>query len=121
MFIYIVIPTIGIAVYTLLVKQMKRQEIADAPQSQLFWLFGTYGVVLILILTSLIWKWSGMASIGVFGSVTIGSLVAAVSAYSVYGKRKLTIYHKWTYFLSIGYLGFILFLICMSLIYHDIK
>ena len=121
MFVHLAIPLIGIAVYVFLVKRMKKEEIPDAPIAQLFWLFGTYGVVLILILTSLIWKWSGMASIGAFATMTIGPIIAGISAFSVYKKRRFTNYHKWTYFLSIGYIGFVLLTICSSLIYNGIK
>ncbi len=100
---------------------MKLEETPNAPITQLFWLFGTYGVLTILILTSLIWKWSGMASIGAFATLTIGPIIAGVSAYTVYKNRKLTKYHKLTYWLSIGYVGIVLLTISTSLIYNGIK
>ena len=72
-------------------------------------------------MTALIWKWLGMASIGAFAAMTIGLIIAASSAVSVYKKSRLTDYHKWIYFLSIGYIGFVLFTTCASLIYNGIQ
>jgi len=97
---------------------MKKEETPNAPVTQLFWLFGTYGVLTIIVLTSLIWKWSGMASIGAFASLTIGPIIVGVCAFSVYKNRKLTKYHKLAYWLAVGYFGLVLFAICSSLIYN---
>jgi hypothetical protein len=120
-FIYFVIPVIGILFYFVLVNKMKKEAIPNAPVVQLLLLFGNYGVLLILILTSVLWKWSGMASIGAFGIITIGPVFAGICAFSVYKNRKLSRYHKLTYKLSIGYLGFVILLILSSLIYSVTK
>ncbi|MBK7221868.1 MAG: hypothetical protein IPH94_11260 [Saprospiraceae bacterium] len=120
-FIHFAIPVFGIFIFIKLLIKMKKEAIPDAPVVQLFLLFGNYGVLLILILTSVMWKWSGMASIGAFGTVTIGPILAGICAFSVYKNRKLTRYHKLTYKLSIGYLGFVLLLILSSLIYSGTK
>lgn len=121
LFVHLLIPIIGITIYVMLVKKMKKEEIPNPPITQLFWVFGTYGVFIILILTSLIWKWSGMASIGAFASLTIGPIIACISAYSVYKNRRLTRYHKLTYWLSIVYVGFVVLAISSSIIYNGIK
>ena len=121
LFVHLVVPIMGMAVYLILVKRMKKEDTPNAPVAQLFWLFGTYGVLTILVLTSLIWKWSGMASIGAFASLTIGPIIAGVSAFSVYKNRKLTKYHKLAYWLAIGYVGVVLLAICSSLIYYGIR
>lgn len=121
LFIHVVVPIIGIIVYIISVKRIKKKEITNAPITQLFWLFGTYGVLFILVLTAILWKWSGMASIGAFASLTIGLIIAGASASSVYKHRNLTKYHKLVYWLALGYIGIILMAICSSLIYNGFK
>ena len=121
LFVHLVIPIIGIIFYGLLVRRIKQKQITEPPTVQLFWIFGTHGVMIILIMTSLIWKWSGMASLGAFASVSIGPLITGATAISVLKKRRLSIYHKWTFWLSVGYIGLVLSIISSSLVYNGIK
>ena len=121
LFVHIAIPVLGMAVYLMLLRKMKNDGTPNPPSTELFWLFGIYGVVVILVLTSLIWKWSGMASIGAFLAIIIGPIIAGISAFSVYKNRKLTKYHIFTYWLSMGYIGFVLLVISASLLINGIK
>jgi len=45
---------------------MKKDNIQNKPEVELFMIFATYGGLLLVILTELFWKWSGMASLGTF-------------------------------------------------------
>ena len=83
---------------------MAKDEILDPPNMSLFWIFGTYGVALILILTSLFWKWSGMASIGAFASILFGPIIMITAVAKNFKKMKQSVYHKLVIYLSIGYM-----------------
>lgn len=97
------------------------EEIPNAPSLELFFVFGTYGVMLILILTSLMWRWSGMASLGAFAAMSLGPLIMGAIAYSTYKNRELSKYHKLTYQLSIAYFGFALLVILSSLVFQVMR
>lgn len=118
LFIHVAIPAIGIGAYAMLTRKIKQEQTPKPPIMQLFWLFGLYGVVIILILTSLIGKWSGMASLGGFASVSVGPIIAGIIAFKVFENRSLTKYHKLTFWLSIGYLGLVFLVISASVIYN---
>ena len=118
LFVHIVVPLLGIATYLTLLRKMRHRAVPNAPTKELFWVFGTYGVLIILVLTSLMWKWSGMASLGAFASMTIGPVITGIAAISVYKNRNLTPYHQLTFWLSVGYIGIVLLVISSSLIYN---
>jgi len=121
LFIHVIVPVIGITVYTMLVRRMKQDQTTNPPIIQLFWIFGTYGVAIILILTSLIWKWSGMASIGAFASVTVGLIITVITAFSVFKKMNQSKYHNLTFWLSISYIGFVILIVSSSIIYNGLR
>ena len=54
LFIHVLIPIGGIVAYLVLVRKMKNDNTPKAPVAQLFWIFGIYGVVIMLLITSLI-------------------------------------------------------------------
>ena len=70
----------------------------------LFWIFGIYGVALILMLTTLFWKWSGMASIGAFGLISFGSLLMIGISIINFKKKNVSVYHKFSLYASISFL-----------------
>lgn len=112
--IHLVIPIIGIIVFLLLKRKMNTEKTPHAPTLQLFLIFGTYGIVIILLLTSLMWKWSGMASLGAIASVSIGPAIMVGTAFSTFNERNLTKYHKLTFWLSIAYIGSVLAIVLVS-------
>jgi hypothetical protein len=66
MTIYLVIPLTGLIIYLGLVRKMKTKKISFPPTIDLFLTFATYGGLLLLALTTLLWQWSGMTSLGMF-------------------------------------------------------
>ena len=59
--------------------------------------------LLLIVLTPLIWKWSGMASLGAFYLIFVAPIAMGVISYR-HRKTKLNSqYHKWTFLSGILY------------------
>lgn len=63
--IYLVIPEIGFAFFVLLVIKTESLEKTKLFTAKLFFNFAHYGGLLLLVLTGLFWKISGLATLGV--------------------------------------------------------
>ena len=109
--IYLIIPTVGIITYFIIVQKMKNREVPELPEVELFFVFGTYGILLIIILVDFFSLWSGLASIATFSAVTLGPILMLITARKTFHKRKLTIYHNIIFLLSISYILIIVILI----------
>lgn len=81
---------------------MKREDIQSPPILAFFVLFATCGGWLVVLLTDLFWKWSGMASLGFFYLTLIAPFVTAGFALGLRKRRGLSPYHKTAYIASIG-------------------
>jgi len=101
--IYLFIPLAGLIVYLRLIKQAKRAEIKGIPTAELFIIFSVYGGLLLVLLTQIFWKWSGMASLGTVYLVIIAPIFLGVFAFINFKKRKLSKYHLWVFWSSILY------------------
>jgi len=101
--IYLLVPFLGVAVFLLVCRQMSRARIPSPPYFAYFVLFGIFGGWLLVLLTGLFWKWSGMASIGVFGLVLIAPLVTAALAVWLNPRRALSSFHRGAFAASVGY------------------
>ncbi|MFC5625529.1 hypothetical protein [Algoriphagus winogradskyi] len=95
--IHLVIPLIGLLMYLRLLRRMKTEEIPNPPAIDLFLIFATYGGLLLVALTTLLWAWSGMASLGMFYLILVAPIIMGVIAYRNYKKKELSTYHLWTY------------------------
>lgn len=62
--IYFVIPILGFVFYIYLSRKFKQENPELANTNELFFLFSSYIGLLLILLTELLWVWSGMASIG---------------------------------------------------------
>ena len=102
-FIHLIVPIAGLFFYEWLCKAMKRRSISDPPFISLFFLFLFFGGWLMILLTLLFWKWSGMASLGFFFLVFISPLISV--GISIYGRmqRKISSFHEWVFLLSTLY------------------
>ena len=101
--IHLFIPLIGIYYFIEMYRQMKRENIITPPTLALFFIYATYGQLLVIALTASYWEWSGMASIGTFYLIFIAPIVMAIIAYRYQKRRSRSKYHKWTYFSSLFY------------------
>jgi hypothetical protein len=101
--IHLIIPLIGLLYFTRLISKMKKEKIQNAPTIELFIIFATYGGLLLIILTALIWKWSGMASLGVFYLIFGAPIVMGLISYKNRKTRMNSKYHNLTYLSGILY------------------
>lgn len=101
--IHLFLPLIGLFYFIRLRAKMKKEEIQNAPIIELFIIFATYGGLLLVILTTLLWKWSGMASLGSFYLILGAPIAMGIIAYRHRKSKKDSKYHKWTYLSGILY------------------
>lgn len=101
--IHIVVPVCGIIFYLYLLFKAKPIKDDNSLALSLLAVFFNYSGLVIIILTSLFWYWSGLASLGLLYSVTIGPLLMIGIAIGLYRKRNTTKYHKIIFNLSALY------------------
>jgi len=101
--IHLFVPLAGLSSYILLVRKINKEKILNAPIIELFAAFATYGGLLLVFLTAVFWKWSGMASLGTFYLVLGAPIVMAAIAYSLRKKKEESKYHNITYNLALLY------------------
>jgi hypothetical protein len=101
--IHLVVPLIGIYYFIKIVKRMKVEQLENPSFKELFLIFATYGGLLLVTLTTLFWKWSGMASLGIFYLILIAPIIMGVIAFRNSKKQNESIYHKWIYRVSLLY------------------
>ncbi len=101
--IHLLLPLIGLIYFIRLRVRMKNEEIQNAPIIELFVIFATYGGLLLVTLTALIWKWSGMASLGTFYLILGAPIAMGIISYRHRKTKKDSKYHNWSYLLGILY------------------
>lgn len=114
-FIYFLLPLIGLWLYLMLVNKMQQQE-ERPPVISLFIVFAVYGGSLQMILTALFWKWSGLASLGAIFLFLIAPLLMIGIAINNWNKKTNSVYHKWIHICSGMYLLFEGVLFCVLLL-----
>ena len=88
-----VVPLAGLKVFLSLRERMREEQIERPPFIPLFIIFATYGGLLVVVLTVLFWRWSGMASLGLFYLVLVAPIAMTVLAIILYRQRRLSSYH----------------------------
>jgi hypothetical protein len=91
--IHLIVPLSGLLYFLKLRKQMHRDNIENAPTRDLFLVFCTYGGLLLVALTALFWKWSGLASLGTFYLILAAPIIMGVIAYRNRSKVEISKYH----------------------------
>lgn len=104
--IHLVIPLTGLLIYLRLIRKIKREKVEKPPAIDLFLTFATYGGLLLVTLTTLFWKWSGIASLGSFYLILGSPIVMGIIVYRNYKNKQLSQYHLWMY--KTGLLYFII-------------
>ena len=102
--IYIIIPLIGLLCFLRLVKQMKNKSIHNPPVLELFIIFATYGGLILVTLTTLLWEWSGMASLGAFYLIFGAPIVLGIITYRHWKTKIISKYHRWIFIAGLTYL-----------------
>jgi len=85
------VPVAGVATFLWFRHKIAGDQIL---QVVFFVIFAHFGAVLVLLLTTLFWYASGMASLGLFYLPTGGSLVMTVLAGLAYYRRNLSPYYR---------------------------
>jgi len=101
--IHLILPLTGLLCFLRLKKQMKNENIPNAPTTELFIIFSTYGGLLLVALTTLFWLWSGMASLGTFYLILGAPIVMGVIAFRHRQTKTISKYHNWTYLSGLLY------------------
>jgi hypothetical protein len=87
------VPLAGLKVFLSPRGRMLERQIERPPIVPLFIIFATYGGLLMVVLTVLFWRWSGMASLGVFYLVLAAPIAMTVLAVMLFRQRRLSPYH----------------------------
>jgi O-antigen ligase len=101
----LLVPLLGVIIFALLCRRMQRTHVPLPPFFSCFILFAIFGGWLMVCLTALFWKWSGMASLGVFSLILVAPFVTAGVAFSLRNRRTLSAFHRSAYIASIAYSG----------------
>ena len=115
--IHLIIPLIGLLYFIKIAKQMKMENIETATIIELFIIISTYGGLLLVALTAIFWRWSGMASLGTFYLILGAPIVMGLIAYRNREKKSISKYHNWAYASGLLYFAiapvtiFVLFLV----------
>jgi hypothetical protein len=102
-FIHLLTPLVGLGCYIWLCRRMKKENVPSPPLLSYFILFFTFGGWLIVALTLLLWKYSGMFLVGSFYLVFIAPVVTAALAIGLRDQRALSIYHRRAYRICMVY------------------
>ena len=101
--IHLILPLTGLLYFLRLKKQIKNKNIPNTPTTELFIIFSTYGGLLLVLLTTLFWQWSGMASLGTFYLIFAAPIVMGIIAYRHRQTKLISKYHYWTYLSGLLY------------------
>jgi len=101
--IHFIIPLAGLIYFLRLRKQMKKENIQNAPIIELFIIFVTYGGVILVVWTELFWYWSAIASLVTFYLILVAPIVMGIIAYHNRKTKAVSKYHNWTYILGVVY------------------
>lgn len=104
--IHVVIPASGLRLYLWLRNRMLTAGIPDPPIIPFLILFATYGGWLLVILTSLFWYWSGMATLGLAYLMFIAPVLMLALAVRSYKHRNLSSFHCGAFVASAIYILF---------------
>lgn len=120
-FIYLIVPFLGLMAYILLVRKMLNEHFPNPPYLSYFFCFFLYGGILQILLTGLFWRWSGLASLGAGFLVFLGPIIMGLIISNTRKKRKLTIYHNYAFKLARNYIIVITIVIVCSVIINIFK
>ena len=85
--IYLLVPILGIALFFFATKTLKPKERKEIFILKLLIVFACLGGLLLLLLTTVFWKWSGLASVGSVFLIFIAPILMAVIGYDSFKKR----------------------------------
>ena len=102
--IYLVILLAGIFGYIRIRVKMKDENIEMPPVIRLFFIFLSYGGMIMLIVTSFLVHWSGMASLGLFYLIFVAPVITGFIAFLNKNDKEKSKYHNLAFILAIAYI-----------------
>lgn len=115
--IHFIVPAIGVLWFLRLREEMLEEEIEYPPIMPLFFIFATYGGLLLMILTMLLWYMSGLAFLGFFYLLFLAPIIMLIIILWIYPRRGLSRFHRATYIASVCYIGLLAFLTAFAAIW----
>lgn len=101
--IHLLTPLAGSGCYVWLCRKMKKESVPAPPFLSYFNLFFSFGGWLMVALTLLLWKPSGMFLAGMFYLLFVAPVVTAAMAFCFRQERILSIYHHRAHQISTVY------------------
>jgi heme O synthase-like polyprenyltransferase len=114
------VPLGGLYLFDRVRDDMIDAEIQHPPVVPLFIVFATYGGWLMILLTTLLWYWSGMALVGLIYLVFIAPVVMILLSIVLYPQRRLSRYHNRLFWASALYLSFPLAVFVMRIVLRSL-
>ena len=118
--IHLAVPLAGVGLFLTLRRRMLDARIEEPPVVLFFILFATYGALLVLILTALFWKWSGMATLGLAYLILAAPILTLGLAVALYRRPRISSYHTAAFWMSVGYVPCLLLLYAARTVYYGL-
>lgn len=97
------IPLSGLVGFLLLLRRMRKEQIPDVPALEIFLLFATYGLLLVVLLTNFFSTWSAIASLDTFYLVLGAPIAMAIIAFRTKKKQEVSRYHRGVFLAAVAY------------------
>jgi hypothetical protein len=110
--IHLLVPAAGLVAYLILRQRLLATGASPIFLAQLFLLFVCYGGVLLVLLTSLFWQWSGMASLGAFFLILAAPVLLFPVLLSLWKQKSHSSAHRVAFRACAGYYVLLAFLLC---------
>jgi hypothetical protein len=101
--IYVLVPAAGLLVYLVLCRRLHAASASWLFLGQLFLLFSCYGGVLLIILTLLLWEWSGAATLGAAFLVFVAPIILLPVTANLWRRRDSSPAQRIAFRACIGY------------------
>lgn len=111
--IHLLIPAAGLVAYLVLCRRLLAVRASRVFPAQIFLLFVCYGGVVLVLLTSLFWQWSGMASLGVFFLLLAAPVLLFPVLLSLWKQKNQSSAHRAAFRACAGYYILLVVLMCM--------
>ncbi len=110
--IHLLVPAACVAAYLMLCRRLLAAGASRMFLAQLFLLFVCYGGVLLGLLTSLFWYWSGMASVGVFFLMLAAPVLLFPVLLSLWQQKSPSPAHRVAFRACVGYYVLLAMVLC---------
>lgn len=112
LFIHLLVPMGGVIAYLRLMAKLKSLNLSGSLDIYFFLIFFTYGGLLMVLLTDIMWKWSAIASLGTFYLLLPAPILMALTAFNNKKVKSVSKYH-----LFVFRAGFLYFLVLPAVLF----